>query len=174
MSASLLRLSTIPAVIFYGLNEKETDIFGLTGKDCKILSEYTSIRLCRSLLQFTIIIIGSAGTVICIVSYGRILCKICTRKDWRESSGKKPDSSSKLPSETTNVISTFQNGEEKINKVHIKISNIEKKKATRSSHNLGNAIQLTISLMNATAISYIRYMLNAFTLMANMLNPKMY
>ncbi|CAC5402483.1 unnamed protein product [Mytilus coruscus] len=114
----------------------------------------------------------------CIVSYGKILCKICTRKDWRESLGKKPDSSSNIPSEislgTTQVIFTIPNGEEKINKEHIEISYSEKKKATRSKHNLGNAIRLTISLMIATAISYLGYMLYVFTFMVMMLNPKMY
>ncbi|XP_052086623.1 high-affinity lysophosphatidic acid receptor-like [Mytilus californianus] len=171
ISASLVGLSmilSIPAIILYGLNEKETSMFGRTTKDCRILSEYHSI-LNVGVYYSILVIIGSVGTVMCIVSYGRILCKICTRKDWRESLGKKTDSSSNLSSETTKVISTIQNGEEKIMKVHI-----EKKKATRSSHNLGNAIQLTTSLMIATAISYIGYMLHVFTDIVKMLNPKMY
>ncbi|CAC5417954.1 CCKAR [Mytilus coruscus] len=180
ISASLLGLSTIlsiPALIFYGLNENETDIVGLTGKHCKILSEYHSIRYV-GVYYSILVFIGSANVVLCIVSYGKILCKICTRKDWRESLGKKPDSSSNIPSEirsgTTQVISTIPNGEEKINKEHIEISYSEKKKATRSKHNLGNAIRLTISLMIATAISYLGYMLFVFTFMVMMLNRKMY
>ncbi|XP_052086441.1 cholecystokinin receptor type A-like [Mytilus californianus] len=176
ISASLIGLSTIlsiPAVIFYGLNEKETYIFGLTGKNCKILTKYQCI-LNVGVYYIILVIIGSAGVVMCIFSYGRILFKICIRKDWRESLGKKPDSSSNLHSQTTQVISTIQNGEEKINKVHIELSNSEKKKATHSTHNLGNTIRLTISLMIATAISYIGYMLYVFTLMIKILNPKMY
>ncbi|XP_052086509.1 5-hydroxytryptamine receptor 2B-like [Mytilus californianus] len=180
ISASLLGLSTIlsiPAVIFYGLNEKETNIVGLTGKDCKILSEYHSIRYV-GVYYSILVIISSAGAVMCIVSYGNILCKIYTRKDWRESLGKKPDSSSNKPSEissgTTLVISTIPHGEEKLNNVHTEISYSEKNKATRSKHNLGNAIRLTISFMIATAISYLGYMLYVFTFMVIMLNPKMY
>lgn len=120
ISACLLGLSmilSIPAAIFYGLNEEETDIFGLTAKDCKILSEYHGIRYI-GVYYSILVIIGSAGTVMCIGSYGRIMCKICTRKNWRASFRKNTDSRSNLPSYTTKVKSTIQNVEEKIKKEH--------------------------------------------------------
>ncbi|XP_063408172.1 cholecystokinin receptor type A-like [Mytilus trossulus] len=179
ISASLVGLGTIfaiPAVIFQGLNEKETDKFGLTGKDCSLLSEYQNVHS-AGVYYSIIVVIGSVNTVMCIVLYGRILRKICTRKEWRKSLGKNKTVPSlnitlEISSGTTQI--TCQNGEEKIDELHTRMANSEKKKVTRSTHNLENAIRLTISLMIATAISYIGYMVHNFTFMVIMLNPKMY
>lgn len=101
ISASLVGLSaifSIPAVIFCGLNEKETYNFGLTGMDCTVFSEYQSI-LKIGVYYGTFVVIYSAGFVMCIFSYGRILCKICTQKDLRHSLGRKPDLPSNIQSE---------------------------------------------------------------------------
>ncbi|CAC5425187.1 unnamed protein product [Mytilus coruscus] len=123
-------------------------------------------------------IIGLVCVVMCIVSYGRNLREICTRKEWSKSFRKKPvpslNSTLDIRSRITQIISTIQNGEVEMNNVKIEICNSAKKKSTRSSHNLGNAIRLTISLMIATAVSYIGNLLYVFTLMVKMLNPKMF
>ncbi|CAC5410846.1 unnamed protein product [Mytilus coruscus] len=161
-------VSSIPASIFYGSNDKETNMFGLIGKDCSFSSEYQNMRIAGGLFCI----------VMSVVSYGRILHEICTRKKWRKSLRKKTvpslNSTSDIRSETTQVISTIQNAEVKINNMQIEICKKAKKTSSRSSHNLGNAIRLTVSLMIATAVSYVGNLLYVFTLMYRMLNPKIY
>ncbi|XP_052086510.1 cholecystokinin receptor type A-like [Mytilus californianus] len=180
ISAVLVGLSmilSIPVLIFYGLNEKETNLFGLTCKDCRLLLKYQNIRHTGVYYSITLLI-GLVCVVLCIVSYGIILCKINTRKEWRKSLGKKPipsgNSTMDTRSETTQVISTIQNGEVKVNPVQTEIRDRANRKSTSSSRNLRNAIRLTISLMIATAVSYIGNLLYVFTKMVQMLNPKMY
>ncbi|CAC5425189.1 unnamed protein product [Mytilus coruscus] len=108
----LSMILSIPVLIFYGLNEKETNLFGLTCKDCRLLLKYQNIRHTGVYYSITLLI-GLVCVVLCIVSYGIILCKISTRKEWRKSLRKKPipsgNSTSDIRSETTQVISTIQN-----------------------------------------------------------------
>lgn len=180
ISAVLVGLSmvwSIPVLVFYGLNENETDFFGLSGKDCRLLSKYQYIGNAGVYYIITLVI-GLVCVGMCIVSYGRILCQICTQKKWRKSLRKKPvpffNSASDIRLGTTKVISTIENGEVKKNQVQTEIFDRPSKKSPRSSHNLGNATRLTISLMIATAVSYTGHLLYVFRSIVQMLNPKMY
>ncbi|CAG2254117.1 CCKAR [Mytilus edulis] len=100
------------------------------------------------------------------------------RKEWRKSIRKKPVSSvistSDIRSETTRITSTIHNEAVELNKLQTGTCDRTNKKPTRSSHNLGNAIRLTISLMIATGVSYIGNMLYVFTKMVQILNHTMY
>ncbi|VDI63433.1 cholecystokinin B receptor [Mytilus galloprovincialis] len=180
ISAFLLVLSvilSIPAVVFYGLNENKTKILGLSGMDCRILLEYQNIHNAGGYYS----IVGSIGlvcVVVCIVSYGRILYEICTQKEWRKSLREKSNSSSISPSNirsgVAQVTSSIQNEELQISELQTGCVDRTKKKSTNSSHNLGNAIQLTISLVIATAVSLIGYLVYVFTKMVDIMNPKIY
>ncbi|CAC5408674.1 unnamed protein product [Mytilus coruscus] len=101
-------------------------------------------------------VIGLVCVVMCIVSYGRILHAICTRKEWRKSIRKKSvpasNSTSDIRSGTTQVTSTIHREAVKLNKLQTGTSDRANQKPTRSSHNLGNAIRLTISLRIATGL----------------------
>ncbi|CAC5425188.1 unnamed protein product [Mytilus coruscus] len=104
--------------------------------------------------------------------------EICTRKEWRKSLKRKPvpsfNSTSDIRLGTTQVISTIENGEVKVNQVQTEILDRASRKSARSSHNLRNVIRLNISFMIATAVSYIGHLLYVFTNIVQMLNPKMY
>ncbi|XP_052086624.1 olfactory receptor 4K17-like [Mytilus californianus] len=173
----LCMILSIPVLIYYGVNEIETNIFGLMGEECKLHPMYKNIEYLGIYYSITLFI-GLVCVVMCIVSYGRILQDICTRKKWRKSIRKRSvsslNSTSDIRSGTTQITSTIQNEAVKLNKLQAGTCDRANKKSTRSSHNLGNAIRLTISLMIATAVSYIGNMLYVFTKMVHILNPKMY
>ncbi|XP_052086436.1 5-hydroxytryptamine receptor 2B-like [Mytilus californianus] len=180
ISAVLVGISMIwpiPVLVFYGLNKNETDFFWLSGKDCRLLPKYQYIRDAGVCYIITLVI-GLVCVGVCIVSYGRILCEICTQKKWRKSLRKKPvlffNPTSDIRLRTTQVISTIENGEVKKNQVKTEIFDMPSKKSTHASHNLGNATRLTISLMIATAISYTGHLLYVFGNIVQMLNPTMY
>ncbi|XP_052086435.1 5-hydroxytryptamine receptor 2B-like [Mytilus californianus] len=180
ISAVLVGVSmilSIPVLIYYGLNKNETNIFGLMGKECRFFSDYQNIRhigVYYSIVSF----IGLVCVVMCIFSYGKILHGICTRKEWRKSIRKKSvsslNSTSDIRSGTTQLTSTIHNEAVKLNELQTGTCDRANRKSTRSSHNLGNSIRLTISLMIATAVSYIGNMLYVITKMVQILNPKMH
>ncbi|XP_076084226.1 cholecystokinin receptor type A-like [Mytilus galloprovincialis] len=168
---------SIPVLIYYGLNKKETNYVGLIGKECRFLLEYEKMKYLGSYYSI-VLFIGLVCVAMCIFSYGRILHVICTRKEWRKSIRKKSVSSvistSDIRSETTRVTSTIHNEAVELNKLQTGTCDRTNKKLTRSSHNLGNAIRLTISLIIATGVSYIGNMLYVFTKMVQILNHTMY
>ncbi|XP_063408171.1 uncharacterized protein LOC134691534, partial [Mytilus trossulus] len=146
---ALVLVLSIPAVVFYGLNNNKSKISGLSGKECRILSEYQNMRAAGCYYSI-VLVIGLGCVVVCIISYGRILYEICSQKEWRKSQRKKSNSFSNSPSnirsEVAQVTSSIQNEEFQINNLQTGCGNRTKKKCTNSSHNLGNAIQLTINL----------------------------
>ncbi|CAC5408678.1 CCKAR [Mytilus coruscus] len=181
ISAVLIGLSmilSIPVLIYYGVNDKKkTHIFGVLGKECRFFSKYENIHY-LGVYYSIVLFIGLVCVVMCIVSYGRILHAMCTRKEWRKSIRKKSvpasNSTSDIRSGTTQVTSIIHREAVKLNKLQTGTCDSANKKPTCSSHNLGNAIRLTISLMIATGVSYIGNMLYVFTKMVQILNPTMY
>ena len=168
---------SIPAFVFYGLSIKETGIAGLTGTDCTVLSEYQHMRTAGVYIGI-VIILSTACCVICAVVYGKILFVICVQikkesKDMAKSNNYKMDISSELTSKETQQVSTSQ-----LSDVPSISSSLEKivpspvKTHKRSKYEKGR--QLTTSLIVATAVSYIGYILYASTILVKIANPTLY
>jgi hypothetical protein len=168
---------SIPAFVFYGLNIKETGISGLTGTDCTVLSEYQHMRT-TGVYTGIVILLSTACCVICAVVYGKILFVICVqmkkeRKDKAKSNNYQMDVSSELTSKETQQVSTSQ-----LNDVPSISSSLGKnvpspvKTHKRSKYEKGR--QLTISLIVATAVSYLGYILYASTILVKIVNPTLY
>ncbi|CAG2254118.1 cholecystokinin receptor type A-like [Mytilus edulis] len=173
----LVLVLSIPAVVFYGLNENKTKILGLSGKECRLLLEYQNIRNAGAYYSI-VLVIGLVCVFVCIVSYGRILYEICSQREWRKSQREKSNSSSysasNIRSEIAQVTSSIQNEELQIKKLQTGCGDKTKKKCIKSSHNLGNAIQLTINLLIATAISLIGYLVYVVTKMVEISYPNIF
>ncbi|CAC5391645.1 CCKAR [Mytilus coruscus] len=164
---------SIPVVILFGPNEIKTVIPGLTGKDCTVLSQYLNIHNAGIYYIIILSTLCSVFAVVCIVSYGRVLWDICNGIKIRKSLRGKSSSSFNSPTHTrfgnTHVNSSIQN--EEIQTIHVPA---EMGHRTNTSHNLENSLRLIVSLVIATTVSYIAYMLFVCMIMVKLLNPKLY
>ncbi|XP_052086437.1 cholecystokinin receptor type A-like [Mytilus californianus] len=176
ISAVLVGVSvalSIPVVIFFGPNEIKTVFPGLTGKDCTVLSQNVNIHNAGIYYIIILSTLCSVFAVVCIVSYGRVLWDICNgikiRKSLRGNSNSSFNSPTHIRFGNTHVNSSIQN--EEILTIHVPA---EKGHRTNASYNLENSLRLTVSLMIATTVSYIAYMLFVCMIMIKLLNPKLY
>ncbi|CAG2244383.1 unnamed protein product [Mytilus edulis] len=128
---------SIPAFVFYGLNEKETSILGLTGRDCTILSEYQNLRTAVS-YSGVVILLSTICVIICVVIYGKILYVICTQMKKEKKRKEKPnhyhinESTSDLKSFNTQAISTINNSEVELRNVQTEGTGKSKDKSSKT------------------------------------------
>lgn len=164
---------SIPVVIFFGPNEIKTGTPGVPGKDCTVLTQYLNIHNAGMYYIIILSTLCSVFAIVCIVSYARILWDICngikTRKSLRGKSNSSFNSATHIRFRNDNVNSSIQN--EEIQTIHIPA---EIAYRTTASHNLKNALRLTVGLIIATTVSYIAYMLFVCMMMVKMLNPTLY
>ena len=165
---------SIPTFVFYGLYIKETSISNLTGTDCAVLPEYYDMSTVGAYIGI-VILLSTAGCGICAVVYGKILFGICIqmkkeRKNRAKSSNHKMDISSELTSKETQQVSTNQlNDVPSISPSLGENVPIPVKFHKRSPYEKGR--QLTTSLIVATAVSYLGYIMFACTLLVQVANP---
>ncbi|CAG2244387.1 CCKAR [Mytilus edulis] len=170
---------SIPAFVFYGLNEKETSILGLTGRDCTILSEYQNLRTAVS-YSGVVILLSTICVIICVVIYGKILYVICTQMKKEKKRKDKPnhyhvnESTSDLKSFNTQAISTINNSEVELRNVQTEVTGKSKDKSSKTASKYKKGRRLTISLIVATAVSYAGYLIYVFTILVKITNPRLY
>ncbi|XP_052086432.1 cholecystokinin receptor type A-like [Mytilus californianus] len=170
---------SIPAFVFYGLNEKETNIFGLTGTDCTILSEYQNLRTAVS-YSGVVILLSTICVIVCVVIYGKILYMICTQMKKEKKRKEKQnhyhinESTSDVNSVNTQAISTINNSELELRNVQTEVTGKSKDKSSKKGSKYEKGRQLTISLIVATTVSYAGYLIYVFTILVKITNPRLY
>ena len=171
---------SIPAFGFYGLNKKEThgDIFVT---DCTILSQYQNIKA-AGLYAGVVILLSTVCFLVSVVIYGKILYMICTQmKRERERLGKanqyQMNLSTDATSKETQEISTLSHvvdSQSKSGSLTPGVSNIETKEKSHKRSKYEKGRQLTKSLIVATGISYLGYLIYVATIMVKLVNPQLY
>jgi hypothetical protein len=158
---------SIPILVFYGLTINETGISGLTGTDCTVLPEYYH-KNTIGVYTGIVTILSTACFGICAVAYGKILFVICVqiKKD-------RMDISSELTSKETQQVSSSQ-----LNDVPSTSSslggNVPTHVKTHKRSKYENGRQLTISLIVATFVSYLGYIMFVSTIMVKIANPVLF
>jgi len=168
---------SIPILVFYGLTINETGISGLTGTDCTVLPEYYH-KSTIGVYTGIVILLSSACCDICAVTYGKILFVICVqmkkeRKDKAKSSNHRMDISSELTSKETQQVSSSQLNDMPSTSSSLG-GNVPTPVKTHKRSKYENGRQPTISLIVATAVSYLGNIMFASTILVRIANPVLF